>query len=735
MKLLNFINTYKNFGFFYIKSFLEDLLILVKIVNRILFSNLKVNNSFQIQDIIKNKKIGQSLEEYIILNTKKLRKIVFNELLPIYFKSKAKYYDIIKKYKNFYELFNSCYNLKLFNLDAIKEIVEKEHLIERLYEKKEQKFKKLYKKYKLHSITSQEIDNRLEKYLNHKPPQIQPKLITTIPTALFTEENLDIILIESKETLNLLKKLKIYFPNVTITQSKNLISNINNFFVEISTPYLTTKEKAQLFSVISNNFEENIFYGKFYLWSGYIDALSSKNFYDFDQKDFFYTKDLFEQFFRYIQNKCGSQLEISEERRFNPKDRLWSKEKSIIDLVNKVNDRISKENLNFNIIYLNRLLDFNLELKKYLQEVLRFKDIKEEYFFQNYIKSINFIPALQNFGLSQYYVYFYPTDINQIDLKLLLLNTFQKIRYPAGIDDSTSLFIKYIMPYNSPNLKYLNWLVKAKKIIREYCIFFIKKVYQICHFDYNLKPEGWSYDKDRFKIYMQNILFNPNYNIQIPKIKEFIISNKSISSYFGPESPEYESLTQIYNWKPIDIKSYLATTKYAIVNHITNLLKKNLIFPYLSLKNLDLHNKILIILPNVKPELNKTLVKIFNFFNYGFIYEIEGEYYIYGFPDEIKFENGLMIKLYLPKCELHEFVKLFDLLFEYLEFKDYLILNDLVDGSQLIKSIYGELDFLKKYNPLKNLKWNPKDKKWMNPKLFTQKFEPIYPDLFPKEES
>jgi hypothetical protein len=33
----------------------------------------------------------------------------------------------------------------------------------------------------------------------------------------------------------------------------------------------------------------------------------------------------------------------------------------------------------------------------------------------------------------------------------------------------------------------------------------------------------------------------------------------------------------------------------------------------------------------------------------------------------MKIENGLMIKLYLPECEIDEFLRLFDLLFDYLE--------------------------------------------------------------------
>jgi len=285
------------------------------------------------------------------------------------------------------------------------------------------------------------------------------------------------------------------------------------------------------------------------------------------------------------------------------------------------------------------------------------------------------------------------------------------------------------MPYGSPNLKYLHWLARSKKIVREYCGFFINKVYKILHFNDNLNQEGWIYDKDKFKIHMQNVLFNPKYNPKNPIIKEFETGKKSISSYFGPESPEFKSISQIYDTKSIDIKSFLTTKKTITINHITSLLKKDLIFPYLSLKNLDLHNIVYIIVPNLKKELIDTVVKIFSFFNVATIYDITGEYFIYGFKQEIQFPTGLMIKINFPKCEISEFERLFDLLFEYLEVKDYVILNDLVDGSNLIESIYGGLDFLKSYNPLKNLEWNEQQKRWENPKVFTPKFEPIYPDL------
>ena len=70
-----------------------------------------------------------------------------------------------------------------------------------------------------------------------------------------------------------------------------------------------------------------------------------------------------------------------------------------------------------------------------------------------------------------------------------------------------------------------------------------------------------------------------------------------------------------------------------------------------------------------------------------------------------------MIKLYLPICKHHEFVQLFDLLFEYLGIRDYLIITDLSKGTNLLKLTYGDLSFLNSYNPLKNLIWNEKDKR------------------------
>ena len=56
--------------------------------------------------------------------------------------------------------------------------------------------------------------------------------------------------------------------------------------------------------------------------------------------------------------------------------------------------------------------------------------------------------------------------------------------------------------------------------------------------------------------------------------------------------------------------------------------------------------------------------------------------------------------------------------------------------SDIYDQIYRIADKLfKRYNPLINLRWNNKDKIWMNNKLYNEKFEPLYPDLIPKENN
>ncbi len=96
-----------------------------------------------------------------------------------------------------------------------------------------------------------------------------------------------------------------------------------------------------------------------------------------------------------------------------------------------------------------------------------------------------------------------------------------------------------------------------------------------------------------------------------------------------------------------------------------------------------------------------------------------------------------MVKLYFPNSKFrhsHKFIELFDYIFQWLEVEHYIYFYDFISANQILNSIFKDLNF-KKYNPLQNLKWNHKDKIWMNHKIFTDKLEPIYPDLNLLEKS
>ena len=727
---LNFIEKNKQLGFFYIRDILNNYITVFGLYKKLLRDHGDVETKYQLSEVLNHHFASKSIEDNILFSNKKIKNDFVNEFIPLYFRSQIKFLELVEEFSKISKFFKSCYDLKIFSINAIKAMVEDKKIVEKIYNIKEEKLRNYYENYANYNITNQIFDTTLNKFINHDPPIILPLMLTTINTV---QNYFPVLIVKrNSETLENLKYLKYLFPKTMIMEISDIKSKDELFFVEIHCPNLKNEEKQLLFTVIFNLFEKNVISFKRYYWSGFVEAYSRKDFYDFERQAFFYTSDLFEQYFIYLKKTLGDISNKIIEYPDKTPENFWLKEKNITDLIKKVEDRIRSEDKELYINKLYQILEFSTELEENILNIDKFKRSQEENFFRNYVKAINFLPSFKDFGLSMYSLYFYPTNINQIDFKLLLNNAFQSISYPAQIDNSNSFLVQYIYPYRNPGISsYLNWLTKSKKIIREYCLFFVKKFYQILHFNYNLSSErSWDLDPNRFKIYFQNILFNPDYNIQIPDLKEFDVGDLDSSHCFGPDSSEFKALSHIYNWKSLDIKSFLTRRYFKINASIIELLKKGLIQPFLSLKNLDLVEEITIILPDVKKEFKESILKIFSFFNVGFIYEMEGEYFIQGFDNVVNFENGIMIKLYFPDCQIDEFEKLFDLLFEYMEIDHYLILNDLVDGKTLIESTFQGTKFLDSYNPLTNLIWNDKDKKWRNHKLFDENFKSVYPDLF-----
>ena len=737
-QFLEFLEKNENHGLFYICSQLSQLLNCVKLLKDFLDKHPEVNNIYQLQESLTKKAFSQNIENYLLVRNEIVKKIGFHDLFSLYFRSMSSFEEEIEKLQNYYYVLNSCYEIKIFKLNYIKRIVQDPKLAEEIYLAREKRYKKVFKPISLYKITNEKIETNIEALLNHDTPVLKPLLISTILTSTFAKYYPELIIENTPEMKKRLKGIQFYFPRIFIWEISDL--NSKSTFLYVLLYFLNIKEKGTFLSIFFYYFQDSIITFKRYFWRGLTRMPKiAKEFYDFEKKQYFYTKDLFEQLLTYSQKVLGKKLEWPQYS-LNDKTKaiFWSKNQNFNDLINKVKKRISHQRIDFKLRELDYLLEFIKNLKSNLLNSSKFNQIKGKIFFQRYIKSIKLLPLFRNFGFSQYYLYFrpyiYKSPTFEVDFRLLFINSFQNIKYPACIEHNQPIFTEFVFPFRTPNKTYLNWLVKSKKIVSEYCLFYKKKFYEILHFNRNLTKEGWNYSSIIFKSYMQNILFNEDYDPKNSEIREFDINKILNSNVYSPNSKEYNALTNIYNIKSIDIKSYLGTRNYTIINNITELLKKKLIFPYISLKNLDFQDKISIILPDVKQEFNKKIIKIFSFFNMCRIYEIEGEFFIYGFEKERVFENGLLIEIWFPKCELDEFFNVFDLLFQYLEIKHYIILTDLVNGKTLLKSIYGNLDFLKEYSPLLNFKWNDKDKMWMNHKLFNEKFEPIYPDLIKKEK-
>ncbi|MFX1408811.1 MAG: hypothetical protein ACFFA6_00535 [Promethearchaeota archaeon] len=726
--LLYFLKKFQIYGFFYVKNLLNDLLICLDKINNILTSNSEIKNEYQLQEFINITGFSQELEYNLLYNVKKINHMLFNKFITLYFKSKKEFYKEHEKFQFFNNFFKLCNSLKVFNIAQIIRIIENREIRQEIYLTRKEKLKDSYTVFDPEKLTNQDIETILDKFVKQDPPLAKPLLINSILTSTFSNYFPAFFLKDRSETRRNLRKLIKFFPRTWLFSLEDLFTGDKLIFVILYLPNL--KEKDLFLSILHSLFGENLINFKRLYWSGLIGMIGPLqypflDFYDFRSNQFFYSKDLYKQYFLYVQKILGNPLEIRQEFSDKIHNFLWFTEKNLKDLSKKVETRFIKENAEYNKKLLNEIFQFHDDLTL---NILNNKRTGTS-LIKNYIKSIKFIPCFEQFGLSQYFLFIRPFNLGDTDLKLLLSNTFQKVKYPVRIDSSSSLFINYLYPYRNPNKAYLNYHTKTKKNVREYCLFFLKKVFQIFNFNYNLGKNKWNYDPNRFKIHIQNILFNPTYKSQVSKVKHFNLGDLKSSEFFGQNSMYFEKLVQIYNWRASDLYSYNFEN-----NVVPDLLKESLIFPYIKLKNLGLLEKIYIILPNIKKELNKKILQIFSFFNFGFVYEIEGEYFIYGMNDEISFENGVMIKLYFPDCEINEFESIFELLFHYLGIDHYLILNDMIDGKKLLEFLYQDLSFLKSYNPLKNLKWSKKEKRWMNYKLYGEGLKPIYHPLLPKEE-
>ncbi|MFX0000711.1 MAG: hypothetical protein ACFE88_11385 [Candidatus Hermodarchaeota archaeon] len=436
-RVLTLIDNNKSYGFFYIKQMLFEHLTLAEMINNVLVENYSINNYFEFQEFNSRYGLFKTIQDNILLNKfgKKLIK-------TLYFKSKKKFKKNLEEYHYFYNLFKSFYDLKLFNLESIKSVILDKTLIQKIYQSKEKKLKEIYENYKISKISYQLIERRLEDFLYNDPPIIQPNLLNTIMIiARLTNYYPMFILKDTSQTREIIEKIKYLFPRVYIIEILEYTTQDKFIYLRLLMPNLRLKEKQILYSIFYNQFKENLIMSKSFLYSGFSEAFSRKDFYDLEREDFFYTKDLFDRFYPYVRKILRTEVKPLSESKSNPQENLWGSERNFSYLINEVETRISKEHIDLKFSNLDKLLDFHKNLHKILFHIENFKYSKTEYFFKNCIKSVKIIPSFQSFGFGQYFLYFYSTDLNQIDFKHFLHNSFQKVKFQASIDNSNSFLI------------------------------------------------------------------------------------------------------------------------------------------------------------------------------------------------------------------------------------------------------------------------------------------------------
>lgn len=733
-ELINLLVNNAGFGFFYIRKLLNDIMKSLSIIKKLITISPSIKTLQQLLTILKNHDIILSIDDNIALKAALSRKIVVDKILPKFFASDKELEDTTNKYKIFSEFFENCSELMVFNLISIKKIIEDESLVKIIYAKKIAKLRASYKDIKINTLIANDLDDAIDSLVNSNPPIAIPTLTNTINTTSFAKYYNVLLLKHDDQNKQTIDRLKSSFSRLIMLKGYNLNTNERFLSVETYIPNLKSEEKKIFASLLYTQFKKSIVSFNRYFFDGLWSAFSLKDYYDFEKHEFFYTSDLFEQYYSYAQKILGEKLKPFIEIPFNKnQNALWPIVDDNKTLIKVVDERISKEQVDLSVKHIYELLNFHLNLKDTLLDNEKYNGAKKEAFFNTYIEAIKFTPCYQKFGFSKYYLYIKPISFSDftfsnIDFRLLFGNNFQNIKYSLSFDKVPSLLVKYIFPYRSPNISYINYLIKTKKVFSEYALFFVKNLRQLFHFDYNLYSEGWDLDANRFKAYAEMVLLQKEYTFQRSQIKKYDVADLNDFEVLGNGSNEYESLTEFYDKSSSDLKSTISAINRSLIEKIHRLLKKDLIFPYLKIKNIDLMEKIYIFLPNLRRELVEILVKVFAYFNFGFVYEIEGEYYIYE-REKKSFENGLFIKLYLPDVDLSEFQKVFSLIFASLGIEHFFVLNDVVDGAEFLKEVFGSLDFLKTHNPIKNLEWSEKDKAWRNRKLLTEKMEPIYPKL------
>lgn len=562
-------------------------------------------------------------------------------------------------------------------------------------------------------ITSEIIESRLSHLVENKV--ISPWLVSTMVVSVFAYFSFILIVEYSPDNWKKIQTFKSYFPR--------MINIFNNAEIFVFCYIQDIKEKFELFSIFYHNLEgiRRIFRAN---QSGFLGiGVSYLHSFDYDTTQYFNYGSLISNYrgpISHIFKDEYPEISLPSKKDQEVDDEIFLDLHDLDPLVKSVSLRASREQMTLKSQDLLTLKQKIKNLKQIASDPRTLSEFIESDSFKTYVRHLDFIPMYRKFNLSKYTLNIHWKSFQDIDYRLLLLNSFLEFKMPAHFDTKPTFFLSYLFPYRTPNKAYINWNSRSKKSVMDYSLFTPKKIHLIFHTDYSLKADHWEINSDEFMNFYQKILFNPNFQRRYTP-ETITIEVSEPSAVYGKDSQEFQDLKELYeNKKEIHFRSASLIEKYA------NLVKKGLIFPTLKLQGIGLPNEYLIVLPNVKKEYISPLIKIFSFFNYAEISEIEGDLFLY--EEEISFENGLAVRLHLPFQNYAEIMRSFYSIFEALEIPKFLILTDLAPLDHKLEKLFKPRD-LEDYNPYEGLIWSEMDNRWLNHKLYTEEFEPIYPPL------
>ena len=311
----NFLERNQNFGFFYLKDELEKWINYFKIIEKDLKNTSRLNNLIHFKEFVEKENILQSIEESNIFTPIDANSFAFKNLFLNYLNSKDKYIKEVEKLRFFCKFIELCSNLKIFNINSIKRMIIDQDLLNKITKLKKERLRELKISNKTYNISNKTINLRLVEFIKKEPKIIKPYLIDSIWTNTIASYFPQIILKNSPEVRIAINKIKNYFPKSYFYETTDLFSSQEYIFLQLFIPHLNNSEKITLISIMTKIFRENIISFKRYAWDGFLHTFSRKDFYDFKKKEFFYSKDLFKQFFLYTKSICGEELKIGQRKK------------------------------------------------------------------------------------------------------------------------------------------------------------------------------------------------------------------------------------------------------------------------------------------------------------------------------------------------------------------------------------------------------------------------------------